>query len=159
MKNKILTILLLSQTIILFGMEPDLPINVDPEIVVDMINKADRNYKIFSGQKSVIIEVNGRARLDLSRDMEKHPRTAQFYHAKRLYLSVQDQEGNIPLKIGLRLFPRTGFFISLEGYYLPENAEKNIKFSKSKKTSFLINLYLKGKNLQDTFIDETVIEY
>lgn len=173
-KKLYMAIIVMSLTILtMTAMEPNEPINFSPDIVVNVINKTNRAYKIIPihlaphdkiimvEEKAFIIKAGREKRTDLTQNWH-YPNDEYASKHRTNGLTVIDNNGNRLLNA----------IISLSPYYSPglldvQLADGNNEFfingdettfRSSKKVRFLINLHLEGDDLRKSRTEIVVIE-
>lgn len=137
------------------GMEIPAAVKVEgPEIYIDIKNGTPNDYAIYAdGRKISDISKAGTVRTaNLKQEWEKLlPAVSQ----KSIHFSIRDRSGAIKLKLIVGLLP-TMLSVGLSGN-ANDTALQFIDLAKGT-PSFIIHLYLKGDNLENSEIDVTTVQ-
>lgn len=156
----------------LAAMEQAKPIIYDPNIVVHIINKTDQGYNIApiqsgtSGtvaneERATIVKAQQTTKVDLTKDWH-YPNEMVNVINRTNGLIIGKGKGNTLLTVFINFYPEYSpgmLDVSLAGvndWTAFDSGE--VKFNNSRKTDFLINLYLDGDDLKKSHSEITAIE-
>jgi hypothetical protein len=121
----------------------------NPQTIVDITNKTTKDYRLFLAsdiEEHKLLKAGQSTRIDLSKEWKKHSQTSKI-----ILFYILDNNNNVKLSAKFKLF---------NGALIVElNGRIELMESFSPPASFLINLSLRGANLEETIPEVVVIKH